>query len=641
MFAIVQDTRLLICILLLGGGVLLAFPGARGPTTLAQAQSPYLHQERTIELRDFGVANLAGLAFSPAEGTLIVLDAGRAGEAPARIIKLTTLEDPISVVHVGTMPIEPPNLAFDIRTGWLLTFDQTAGQIAAFAVPPGGRVERHAADGGDLRRFGVARPQGLAVDSAAGRLFVLDASASRIVGLTLDSEDGQGDGAGSGQTTIDLSGLGKAQLRGLAYDPTGKRLFVFDQARQALYELTAGGLVIATRDLASLQIGDLRGMVLAPSGDPTDDPTALNLYIAAGGNPAGQESGMAPGRIVEVALAAPAPAAVPASSSASLVRVIDTSVWSPPSTDPSGITYLPSSGRLLISDGEVDELPQYFTGDNLFETTRSGILVETYSTISFSNEPTDVTINLDNGHLFFSHDGKRLVYEVDLGPDGRYGTSDDKLTSFSTRAFNCVDPEGLAFGDGKLFIADGLGKEIFIVNPGPNGRFDGVAPAGDDQVSHFDTASIGQPDPEGVGFNADMGTLFIISNDHQTTVAETTTSGELLRVIDISFLRAHSPAGVAYSPGSLNVSSKSLYIVDRGVDNGDDPDENDGKVFEIALDGDPLSRTPTPTMPHPPTPSATPTMPHPPTPSATRTPTPTATRPPQWWRNIYLPLIRR
>ena len=42
-----------------------------------------------------------------------------------------------------------------------------------------------------------------------------------------------------------------------------------------------------------------------------------------------------------------------------------TGAWVPTSPDPSGITYLPGSDRLLVSDAEVDEMP-IFTGQNLY-----------------------------------------------------------------------------------------------------------------------------------------------------------------------------------------------------------------------------------------------------------------------------------
>ncbi len=56
------------------------------------------------------------------------------------------------------------------------------------------------------------------------------------------------------------------------------------------------------------------------------------------------------------------PAAAQGSGSlrATLVQTTDTSQWSPPSPDPSGITYWSDHDTLLVVDGEVDEMPQVF-----------------------------------------------------------------------------------------------------------------------------------------------------------------------------------------------------------------------------------------------------------------------------------------
>jgi hypothetical protein len=72
--------------------------------------------------------------------------------------------------------------------------------------------------------------------------------------------------------------------------------------------------------------------------------------------------------------------------SPSLVRVIDTSILSPPIPDPSGIEYLPASGSLLVADAEVEEAP--LAGVNVFRATTGGVLLATSSTTAFSNEPT-------------------------------------------------------------------------------------------------------------------------------------------------------------------------------------------------------------------------------------------------------------
>jgi hypothetical protein len=45
----------------------------------------------------------------------------------------------------------------------------------------------------------------------------------------------------------------------------------------------------------------------------------------------------------------------------------------------------------------------------------------------------------------------------------------------------------------------------------------------------------------------------------------------------------HSPAGLAWGPASTNPNVRHLYIADRRVDNGADPNENDGRIFEISF----------------------------------------------------------
>jgi hypothetical protein len=58
-----------------------------------------------------------------------------------------------------------------------------------------------------------------------------------------------------------------------------------------------------------------------------------------------------------------------------LVNTIDTSTWTHPSSDPAGIIYQSSTGKLLISDIDVEETPQtYWDGFNVFQSTLTGSL---------------------------------------------------------------------------------------------------------------------------------------------------------------------------------------------------------------------------------------------------------------------------
>jgi hypothetical protein len=205
------------------------------------------------------------------------------------------------------------------------------------------------------------------------------------------------------------------------------------------------------------------------------------------------------------------------------------------------------------------------------------------------------------------------------------------VTFIDTLAFNSSDPEGVGFGAGKLFIADGLNKEVYVVDPGSNGNFDGVPPAGDDQVSHFDVAGMDLRDPEGIDYNPERGTLFIVSRSDKILV-EAATSGKLVKTIDISFVKPVSPGGVGCGPGSQDPGRTNIFIADRGVDNADDPNENDGKIYEISIGGSPPSN---PTKTARPTNTVEPTA----TPTPTKTAEPTATPSPtvQPGRRSHLP----
>lgn len=291
-----------------------------------------------------------------------------------------------------------------------------------------------------------------------------------------------------------------------------------------------------------------------------------------------------------------------------LIRTVKTWKLSPPSPDPSGIAYVPFDGvgHLLIADGEVDETLDSITlyeGANLFETSLSGKLLRTFTTATtaaypnpaaYSNEPAGIAYNPADGHLFISDDDMRRVFEVE------YGTN-NVLHTFSTAAFGNRDPEGLAFKVGKLadpaddvlFILDGTNAEVYKVMRGPNGVFDGVSPAGDDRVTHFDTESLGIIDPEGIEFDT-LNRLFIVGKP-ETRLAHVYTQGARIRMLDISAANAHKPAGLALGPGSLGLRDptpklKNIYISDRGINNESDPNENDGKVYEFSLP--PLKKQP-------------------------------------------------
>jgi hypothetical protein len=339
------------------------------------------------------------------------------------------------------------------------------------------------------------------------------------------------------------------------------------------------------------------------------------------------------------------PQSTPAGASPVLVQTIDTSIWNPPSPDPSGITYWAARDRLVLVDGEVDEIPRLFQGANGFITTRGGSLTGTFNTLDYTPEAVGIDIEVDftSGDFFISSDTDRVIYQISVGPDGQLGTGDDSMRSFSTATFGNNDPEGLTFGavggQLRLFTVDGFGNEVYTTNPGSNGIFGD----GDDSTTRFSTASMNIRDPEGIDYSTASGTLFIVDRGGDKII-EVTTGGVLLQTIDLTVFipGVLNPADLTFAPSSTGSGQQNLYIVERGEDNNNNPRENDGRIYELSLTGEPPTATPTrtPTATRTPTVTRTPTATH--TPTVTRTPTATYTPtqapfPPQ--NNRFLPQV--
>jgi hypothetical protein len=266
-----------------------------------------------------------------------------------------------------------------------------------------------------------------------------------------------------------------------------------------------------------------------------------------------------------------------------LIQTIHTSALSPPSPDPAGATYLPALGSLLVCDSEVNEMPLY-DGANVWEMSNLGAVLGTMTTLGFTNEPTGISFDPLSFHLFFSDDNGNEIYELAPGTDGVFGTGDDQVTSFNTTPFGSTDPEGVAFNtlSRDLFVVDGVGAAVYRIQSGTNGVFDGVAPGGDDLVSSFDVSGAGVLDPEGIVHDEVTDTL-LVADRGTKKIYEFAIGGGLLRTIDPGFGAGVRISGIAIAPASDNPTRRDLYVTDRAVDNNADPNENDGKLYEIAV----------------------------------------------------------
>ena len=613
----------------------------------AQRGDAFIEEVRAMDLDDLNLRNLVGLTFSPDANVFMVVSAE--SKSQTTITTITPFEEVESSLTVDVAINDGINMAFDNWGNRLLLYEKTPNKVAEIKAKHNARLPAQLTNipRYSFGKFGIKDPQGATIDHENGDFFILDRAKLQIVRIRPTPAGGFKDRppGGSRVSRIDLDYPDLTEPRGLALNPSNGHLYFMSPAEQKLYEITETGQLVTTFDMSPFNLIDPQGLVFADSGDPTDDHNKINLYLADSGL-ASNVADQAVGRIIEFSLTRPpgvprANSTVLASQNANpvikdsqaliflplvslwrtqsdqeprdqlrimavpndpvvLERLTDTSLYSPPSPDPAGVVYLPNANSLLISDSEVNEIPALFTGDNVFETTLPGSLIGTFSTIVSSDtppndEPTGVAYNPANDHLFFSDDTSgKWVHELNPGPDGQYDTADDIRTKFTTTDFGSNDPEGITFDttQNRLMIIDGLAAEVYIIAPGANGIFDGVPPSGDDQVTNFDVSSFGLLDPEGIAYNADLDHLYILSGSRDLII-ETLPDGTLIRNLDISSLNYVRPSGLAYGPSSSNPSDNHLYFVDRGIDNGADPNENDGRLYEISFPPAPPHLPPT------------------------------------------------
>lgn len=579
----------------------------------AQLENAFIELVRAYSLEEFGISNPLGMVFSQGTNSFQVLALNRDEFDPFG--RLTSYSISPSLGNIGSSLvqsgiIDPRNQTFDNKFNRLLTFQPNSDIINSIEPGQGSNLNARSLRNFDPPSLGLSEPRGMVVDPQSGQLYVLDSEKLQIVGLVPDAS---GDFTNANITRVNLDFDQPGVLTGLAFDSEERNFHILNPGEKSLYEFDELGKLVALRDLSNLNVAYPSAIVFAPSADPTDDPSLLNLYLLD--NPSGQsiawfsnptiqeiegvsigeeDTGQA-NQILELSFTQPAPTllAVP-TVTVTYVNTVDTSLYVPASPDPSGLAYISDVDRLLMSDGEVEEMG-IFSGVNVWETTLPGVVTDTANLSSvapnplgITNEPTGVAWNPTTGAFFFTDDDSKKVFQILPGSDSLYFTGDDIVTEFNIQSKGSTDPEGIAFdsnrGNGHLLVADGLGAEIYDINLGSNGLLDPT-----DSVTNFDVNGIGIQDPEGIEFNAVTNHLYILGGRGTDVIAETTLDGTLLRFLNLNtgIENPFRPAGLAFAPASDSSGIMHLYILDRGVDNNDDPSENDGKMYEISIPNSP------------------------------------------------------
>ncbi|HEX6811551.1 MAG TPA: hypothetical protein VF384_08005, partial [Planctomycetota bacterium] len=399
-------------------------------------------------------------------------------------------------------------------------------------------------------------PAGICIDGEHEQVVVLDAAGPSL--LRLDLADLRAGNAKFQSTPLPAAW---STVRGIACDLARDRIVGFDPATGELLQHSATDPNTGAGMLRP--VPELLAFGFAPTENLDHD-----LFVSSADQRTLTSQWTWNGAGIDV-------------ETATLRATVATGSWSPSSPDPSGISYDPLFDRLVVSDGEVDELPLY-AGANAFEASRTGILARASSTLGYTPEPTGIAFDRTTRTFYVCDDDRDKIYVVATGPDGLLNTADDSVRSFSVRNF-CLDAEGVAFDQitGELWIVEGTAVLAHKLQPGNNGIFDGTAPNGDDVLVSFDLAPFGATDPEGIAVRPGDGGIYVAGKP-KTLLLHLNSVGQLVRTITLPSTGLIKPAGITFAPSTVGAGD-SLFLVDRGVDNDFDPNENDGLLLEYGV----------------------------------------------------------
>ncbi len=540
------------------------------PSGVAAAASSMRAREtrevQTIWTAEFSEPHPTGLAYLPGRREILVADV-RSGSTS--ILRMSSFGDSEGRLHLPGLS-DPNTLAFDPTRRRLTALSgkqlvtAAAGDLAR-ATPPVSRT--------DVSALGLRDPQGATFNPASGTWFILDDGSDAIVKASAGAHP-----AVIGR--ISLDGIGAGKLRGVAFNPADRLLYVMSPDRDLLYALDRSGSVETTYDMGSLGLKRPTSIMFAPSADATDDPSTQHLFVSDAG------TSTSSGAVMEVTLAAAAAVSAP-TLTGTLVQTIATSAWNPASPDPSGVEYLPGVDRLIVCDSEVDEVTGAgYHGVNMWQITRTGTVTNTGTTYpAFSKEPTGLGYDPGSNTLFVSDDDAKRIWIDNTGGDGRFGTSDDVVTSINSGNYGSNDSEDPEFDattsqptSGHLFFVDGVNTEVYDINP-----VNGVFGDGNDVMTHFDVGQFGPTDWEGLGSDPTTGNLLVGARATKQ-IYEVTKGGSLVRIIDLSGITGlRYVSGLQMAPASDGSGRLDYWIVDREIDNGSNSSENDGRLFEVRV----------------------------------------------------------
>ena len=247
------------------------------------------------------------------------------------------------------------------------------------------------------------------------------------------------------------------------------------------------------------------------------------------------------------------------------------------STDPAGIAYVPGMG-FFVSDSEVEESP-FFRTTNLWKLQPDGTVVQLYSLLNFTSEPTGLAFDSGTGRLYISDDDQFKIFWVDPA------NPTVKLGEFDLRHLGCNDPEDVAVNpnNGHLFIVNG--DQV----AGPTAR--SIIEIDNTGTQVFSTIVLPAEikDPEALVYDASHD-VFYVGGGFSPDVWVVDRSGNILQKLDVLEGYRHETNNTAVNVKDLELAPSSdpnddpstlnLYVADYGWSH-----VSDGRMLESDLHG--------------------------------------------------------
>lgn len=241
----------------------------------------------------YGSGDPSGLAYVPALNLIFIADSEHDESpyhSPTNLFAVRPDGTQVGSYSLSSFTIEPTGLAYNPYNGLLYISDDDKGKI--FWVDPTNPQMKLGEY--DVTRFGIQDAEDPVFDPVTGNMYLLDGITTRLFELTA---------GGDLVASFDLPSI-ITDAEGLAYDATRDVFFVGSGAtRGAIFMIDRSGTLLAEFD----QLNEFRnpvtggkpkikGLEFAPSSDPNDGDQ-LSLYVADYGS-----DQVSDGRLFEVAL---------------------------------------------------------------------------------------------------------------------------------------------------------------------------------------------------------------------------------------------------------------------------------------------------------------------------------------------------